>query len=270
MSRFGDALLTFEPRPDALLRRISSHIDDAMLVEIARADYGLDADAHLAALRTIRDEGVVPAPLGWEPKEVLELVRWSQPGESPGDQPPEAVRREHWMRAFCCAVLLRASGEDANRFLCEGQSQTVIQLVWSLEALDAELERDAIGLLVWLIGRLAPLSRPADNGEFADEDSAFFGVALIWLGLQTSPPMSDAALIAMIEWVCERERRHNERHFGAYGRPPGPWLLGTTYYNNCHDKWRELGAAMRALDLSKRPQQVADWIRLIGELLSGE
>jgi hypothetical protein len=68
-----------------------------MLEEISRADYGMDAQAHLAALLPIRDEVRVSAPMPWEPREVLELVRWSQPGD-PAWEPGSLGERGHIMR----------------------------------------------------------------------------------------------------------------------------------------------------------------------------
>src|SRR5437667_4516329 len=69
----------FPPRPDELLARVSALVTDEMLLEISEADYGMDADKHLAALRGIRDLVRLPSPLEWEPVEVLELERWSDP-----------------------------------------------------------------------------------------------------------------------------------------------------------------------------------------------
>ncbi|MEN9937623.1 MAG: hypothetical protein RLZZ387_4202 [Chloroflexota bacterium] len=77
--RVRDLLLALGPGCDALLCWLRPRVDDAMLLEIAGADYGMDADAHLAALRRIRDEGLFAVQIGWEPKEVLELIRWSEP-----------------------------------------------------------------------------------------------------------------------------------------------------------------------------------------------
>jgi hypothetical protein len=58
------ALVTaFPPSLDLLLDVTRRQVDDGMLTEIARADYGSDVSVHLAALRAIRDHGIVPSPL---------------------------------------------------------------------------------------------------------------------------------------------------------------------------------------------------------------
>ncbi len=68
-----------------------------VLSNIARADYGIDADKHLAALRDICETGLVPRTLGWEPHEVVALTRWSS-GENVN----------HLERALCCTLLCLA------------------------------------------------------------------------------------------------------------------------------------------------------------------
>jgi hypothetical protein len=53
-----------------------------MQQEIA-ADHGLNVDEHLVPLQRLRDEGVMPVPLGSEPRDVLDLIRWSE-SDDPG------------------------------------------------------------------------------------------------------------------------------------------------------------------------------------------
>src|SRR5262245_40470300 len=106
-------IAAFPPAADLLLDHARRQIDEAMLMEIARADYEQDVDAHLTALRAIRDLGITPAPMEWHPGEVLELIRNSEP-EVPAWKPGGTGRRGHQMRAFACAALLRAVAEPAN------------------------------------------------------------------------------------------------------------------------------------------------------------
>jgi len=56
-------LAAFPPSVNLLLDHARRRTDDAMLTEIARADYGREADEMMAELRPIRDQGVVPSPL---------------------------------------------------------------------------------------------------------------------------------------------------------------------------------------------------------------
>ncbi|MBI5832419.1 MAG: hypothetical protein HZB16_08950 [Armatimonadetes bacterium] len=60
----------------AFWQRLVSGLTHQALHGISQADYGNDAGAHLAALEVISSAGVVPVPLEWEPREVLELTLW--------------------------------------------------------------------------------------------------------------------------------------------------------------------------------------------------
>jgi hypothetical protein len=95
-------LAAFKPDQTGLFKIIARHVDDAMLREIAAADYGQDIEQHLAPLRTLRDGGMPPEPRSWYPDEVLELIRWSQP-DDPTWQPSGRGSRGHWMLAFSCS-----------------------------------------------------------------------------------------------------------------------------------------------------------------------
>src|ERR1700761_2888417 len=100
-----DVFARFSPDPNALLRLVSKHVNESMLNEIAAADYGDKVAEHLAPLRQIRDGRSLRAPMRWEPREVLELIRWSEP-DIPDWKPGSSGERGHWMRAFCCSALL--------------------------------------------------------------------------------------------------------------------------------------------------------------------
>src|SRR3569833_1307286 len=102
----------FEPDGDVLLRAISAHVTDEMLECISMADYGMDADKHLAALRLLRENLTLPENPVWVPMEVLELMRWDQP--SANIRPGKTTEFGHWMMAFSCAAILRAEHEPWN------------------------------------------------------------------------------------------------------------------------------------------------------------
>ena len=134
-------LSSLQPEQDSLLPELSRHISDDMLAEIAVADYGQDREQHLAALRLLRDTGMLTEPKHWFPCEVLELVRNLEP-----DSRPESERVEgHWIRAFVCAALLRARevpwnyGGDAA-----APSFTLIRLINSIEALPVDLPQGTV------------------------------------------------------------------------------------------------------------------------------
>ena len=144
-----------------------------MLREIAAADYGEDADEHLSQLLAIKN-GTIPTPMQWEPKEVLELIRWSEP-EDPTWSPGSTSHRGHWMRLLSCAVLLRAEAEPANEGRFTGEDSTVIQLVDSAIKLGDDATNAALQFLCWCM----------QSPGFDDGDRPYFAIAiqilLVWL-----------------------------------------------------------------------------------------
>ena len=148
-------LKSFKPNADDLLDRLLPMIDDDMLREVAEADYGSDIDLHLAPLKHFRNERRVPS-LEWHPREVLELIRWSQPDEV-GWKPGSTGRRGHLLRAFACAALLKSYERPGNIGTWNSFNETAIQLADSLQALDEKLVLDGITFFAWCIKNLAPL-----------------------------------------------------------------------------------------------------------------
>lgn len=254
-----EAFASFTEDADALLREIGKRVDDAMLREMADADRGRDVAQHFAMLRRIRDEAHVPVPLQWEPREVLELVRWSDPENSQWFPGPLRLRA-HLMRAFACTALLRAFGEPDNHDLLEGQNQSLIQLIDSLDALDCGLDRQATGFTWWLLGHL-PQNEP--------EEHPFFGIALLWFALRLSPPLPEAALLGLLDWICEKEDEISGRWRDSLGaRPKGRWLLANTHYNLRHAAWERLGTRLMQQSLPGRSAALVDYVHLVGNMLS--
>ena len=223
----------FPPSPDALLDVLRPRVDDGMLREIARADYGMDEDEHLAALLPVRDSGVVPVPMGWEPKEVLELIRWSQP-EDPEWKPGATGTRGHLMRAFACAALLRAAAEPANRGYFDGENSTLAQLLDSALVLGADVREAAARFLAWRTPRMEP-----------HEERPFFAFGLLVLAaLLREGRLPGAALAAAADWVIAEEAE--ERAAQDPGPPvsSGGWLLGLTPFDMRGTVWRALAGRL--------------------------
>lgn len=221
-------LAQFAPDPDALLAWLRPRIDDDMLAEIAAADYGMDADAHLAALRRIRDSGAVLVSLGWEPKEVLELIRWSEP-EDPTWRPGSTGERGHLMRAFCCAALIRAAAEPANADTISGENQTVIQLIASALTLEPAAQRAALQLLAWRL--LHALGDP--------EERPFFALGVLLLVVALGLDERGAILCDLCAWVLAEEAWARAR--ADLGPTSDAWLLGVTFFSGRDTAWREVG-----------------------------
>lgn len=251
-----ELLNRFEPDGDMLLRTIAAHVTDEMLECIAQADYGCDADAHLAALRELWSTGLLPQDPGWVPMEVLELIRWSEP-ENPEWKPGRMGELGHWMRAFSCAAILRAEHEPWNYTYNDGSTDsTTIQLVLSLDAVGVDLKREAARDFAWLILKSDP--------EGKNESIREYGVALLWFALQLEPAVADEDLIALAEWVVRRadELKWDPRVTEF------PGLKGMVIGCQKRSAWEMFGVKMAEMDLSGRSVELQTWVRLIAEQLA--
>lgn len=247
-------------RPDSttLLRRISEHITDDMLEEISLGDYGRDPDKHMSALRRVRDVGTFVEPMHWYPCEVLELHRNARP-ESPRYDPGPATTRYHWTCAFACAALFRAQGEPWKYGADPAQPNfTLIQLIYSLRALPLEFTQDAIQFVAWWMLNSGP--------DANDVDVVYFGVGLLWLTLQLDTPPPDRDLKGLAEWIVRREEELAKLLPRGFDR----WLLGVFPGNPPPSPWEALGEDLSAIDLSGHQTQLREWVKLIGDELSGK
>jgi hypothetical protein len=195
-------LKRFEPESEGLLRSISSHISDAMLRKIAEADYGEDVDEHLAALKGIRDPGVFREPFGWCPAEVLELIRWSEP-DDPDWQPSGEGEFGHWMRAFSCVALLRATGEPLRYGDGLATDVTVIQMLLSLQSLSTELDGADVRFLAWLVIE-------SERGRDHEQTCAYV-VALLWRALHYPSKFPNELVLLLAEWTVEKFSEQGDR-----------------------------------------------------------
>ena len=239
----------FEPDPRKLLSAVASHIDNSMLLEIAKADYGDQIEEHLAALRPVRDQNLAPSE-AWVPSEVLELVRWSEP-DQPDWHPGGRGERGHWMRAFCCVALLRMEGERLIRF---GIEDTTAILVESVEILNAGLWDELGALLTWLVDQTA-------NSDYDSQDPVL-GVALLQCVLRIES-VTDASIIALCEWTWAREKEQST--LLAFD---GSWFHRVVTYSVRQRTWRSLESKMMTLDLQARSKDVRDWVGKIGAALA--
>jgi hypothetical protein len=237
---------------DVLLDLVRQRLDDAMLREIAEADYGADVDAHLEALRRICDQGEIPAPMNWQPREVLELTRWSEP-DQPDAKGNCTGTRGHTIRAFACAVLLRAAAEPANDNFFDGENQTLAQLVASALVLGEDVQEATLRFLVWRVAKLQP-----------GEERPFFAFAILLLAtLLDGQRMTESRLARLAEWVASEEARERE-HLAAFLPPNGEqWLLGLTFFSQQHDVWRRLARRLVAEASKLQSSEVRDQLTVL-------
>lgn len=246
----------------ALMDTLSAAINYDMLAEIADADYGMNRDTHLEELTKIRNREPPSGRMEWEPKEVLSLFRWSEFGDNRTGQKKRGEADFHTMRAFCCTALLEAFPRPENYEYFDGENQTLIQLLDSLDrlkGLGTDHEGDAIPFLSWLLITMPP----------EDEERAFFYLGLVWLLLRQDNVLDNKPLILKLtsHLVAEEQRVRASWGHGV-GDTPETWLLGTTFHGIRHDKWRRIGEHLSQWSPPNYDPELANAISDIGKKLS--
>jgi hypothetical protein len=229
-----EILQKLNPAPDALLNALSEEVDDGMLMEIAAADYGMETEEHLAQLYRIRDSHEIPAPMGWNPREVLNLTRWHEPDKT-YPEVGEQNRRGHLIRAFACTVLLVANTDPSNVGYFDGENQTLAQLLASLPVIGSPFQVNVLRFIAW---------RAQDFSDI-HEDGLFYLLALLILILRTKAPVTTPELQEIIDYLYVFEKQIRQEQ-STYSTPPETWLLGLTYFAHCHDFWIQIGKEIGA------------------------
>jgi hypothetical protein len=230
----------------ALLSLLRPHLDDDMLQQIADADWGMNADLNLARLRQIRDDGAVFAPMDWEPREVLSLVRWSEPAD------PNAGPRDDFIRAFVCAALLRTDAEPENQPHCDSENETLAQLVAASISLSGEFVEGATRFLAWKIAHVA-----------IDEERPCFAFALLLLVVLRRARYAEEEVGRLAEAVVAEAGRVQERMREHRTAQPG-WILCLTHHNQKHHLWQRHGRRLLAEAEKFRSPTVRAWLTEIG------
>jgi hypothetical protein len=245
----AELLNRFGLESDEMLRTISAHVDDRMLRTIASADYGEEIDEHYRHLVAIRDSRTFPIRKSWIPCEVLELIRWSRP-DLPDWKPGESGEIGHWLRAFCCAALLRAQCEpwnwqlgcsgNGNFFEWTGMDSTVVHLVLSLCELPVNLAADAAGFLGWTLA----------HADFALADDLYlsFGIAMLYLVLLNRDKFSDGDALLLAQEIAS----------GSSSEGP----CKAVRESQTPESWRVLSKRFETLDYADRSIELKDWAEL--------
>lgn len=148
----------FPPSVTALLDCARAPIDDEMLMQVARADYGNMAEELFAALKPIRDSAEIPKPLAFWLREVLSLTRWSDPDspQPPPFEPGPTGLKGHQIRLFVCAVLLKASSQ--NKDPDDSDDSSLAQGLRSARRLGEEVNFAFAQFLTWRLESGSALS----------------------------------------------------------------------------------------------------------------
>jgi len=217
---------------DHLAALLFSRIPRSGLAQIAGADYGDRADQHLAALLAYQAGAPLPSPIPWCPHEVLSLWRWHDEADP-------------LSRALATAVLLAEAVQSGE---LAGHQPTLAVCIDSC----MQLEEPCLGALMEL---LIELVRAEDSAE----SMHLFGLlGVLIVGAAIDP--DDPRLPALADWLEGAEPVPCPER---YLTPEHGWLLGTTFFDQQHQRWR--GLARSALEPAGAPEVQ----RVRGRLLSG-
>jgi hypothetical protein len=209
----------FEPSDQQLLDLIFKHVDDSMLIDIAKADYGNDVEIHLEALHQIKAKNI-PVPLPWHPAEVLCLARWTEPDCQivQADailQPKCLTERDHWIRLFACTVLIWASLEpekyDEDKdywYYIEGETSTIIQLFESAINLGNSVTIAALKFLSWRMK--CQMERAAIDEDFGECPCYALAILLLYVSLLGSAPTSNQCDPEIVSFLITAAHCNNE------------------------------------------------------------
>jgi hypothetical protein len=199
------ALITgFPPSPDRLLDVARKPIDDMMLNEIAKADFGDPDGLVLAQLRAIRDTGIIPARIDQVQTQLSMTTHCYE--ERPDILRLRAGRCGHQIALFSYAVLLRAAAVPH----CEGElgsrSQDALgQCLEHAMALGNEAIAAAARFLTW---RSSSVIQMGPSGPFGwDEWPLLSALGLLILAAhQRSGWITESVLGNTAEWVLAEEQ----------------------------------------------------------------
>jgi hypothetical protein len=254
----SEILQKLNPAPDALLDALAEIVDDSMLEEIASADYGMEVEAHLAQLYRIRDDHKALFPIGWNPREVLQLTRWSEPDRFYPVQ-SEKHRREHILRAFACAALLWTTLEPSNQDYEEGQNQTLVQLLTSLMVLGDPFQVPALRFIAWC----------AQNVTDYYEEGPFYIITLLVLILRTHADLTTNELQEIIDYLYSIEQQIGDARKvnSAYS---DRWLLRLTSFDQRHKVWKQIGDEIGTLAINYKDSNIELFLGDIASRLTNE
>ena len=244
-------LAAFPPSADHLLDRVRCQTDDAMLWEIAAADYGNMADECMSELRSIRDNGFLPAGFS-RSGEVLTLMQYFDPNSPGGDllHPGRDGQRGHQTRLFASAVLIRGEAEWPDNGFDLVRDSSLAQCLISAKALGEEMGEVVASFLTWRISRRESVS-----------DSLLRALGLLVLAIRLrSGRFEEPALGTIVDWVFALDSLERQEN-APYEDPwRNPWrdLCGF---------WRPLAAELRAEAEAIRDDDVRTNIQLCALLL---
>ncbi|WP_435007618.1 hypothetical protein P12x_004884 [Tundrisphaera lichenicola] len=236
-----ELISAFPPSEDLLLECVRRRTDDAMLRDIAEADYGQMADEMMTELRPIRDRGVIPAPPSWMLSEVLTLTHYCNP-ESPNPPPFEpgpTGHRGHQTRLFACAVLLRIEADLPYEYHRSTDS-ALAQCLASAKVLGEQMGEATASYFTWRLSR-----------ESSGPESLLFALGLLILATRLrSGRFSEPTLGEMAGWVLALESLEQGQFAPETLEPrPLPFSIQAGFWRPLAEEFRNEIECLREIDI---------------------
>jgi len=230
-----------------------------MIEEIAKNDYGQETIEHFAGVeRQLKADDPPLGLLAWNPREVLELERWSEP-ETPYRNEPPSGQHGHIKRLLACTILLRnAAYIDGSKhlseeeFFLETSATTLIQLTRSAIVIGGEAPYLVTRFLLWVYGRQAhPAFRPFAAFSFL--------LLTAHIGLDRLPSLDLSDVCA---WVVAVEAQCREM-LGSRVKSEC-WLIGLNRQEDCkrhRNRWADSAKAILQWPNKRYPSETQTVLR---------
>ena len=238
----AELIAAFPPSEKLLLDLVRRVVDDEMLMDIARADYGCLAEEMFRELRLIRDTGVVPVPVQGQLSEVLALTRWCDPDhpQRPPFNPGPTGVRGHQTRLFACAVLMCDPCSD------NCPSATLAKCLGSARVLGTEMNEALASCLVDMA-----------QGFAGDLSRVLLALGLLIVVARLHSSHHSETLIGRIaDWVMEVEA---QRPTALWWNPTNPEPIE---FSVGAGMWVPFAAELNELATVTQAKDVRDKIRL--------
>jgi|GEM_PF-6654876 len=232
-------LSSIEPSRDNLLVALRSELNDDVILEMAKSDVPIreEVAANRESLVAIRDSGIVPGKLDWNPAEVCNLLRWEH------DAPEHETSL---MSLFGCWILLCAYAQPESLesgSVEDGDEHTIAGLCENATRLGMDFVEPSAEFLYWAY--LSFESVP----EHRHEARPFYLFGLLCMASLRDGLLTFDELMVIEERLYEEENRvrtymASDEFCNVYtDQPQFPiWLLGLSApdLNNFYDRCRKL------------------------------
>ena len=245
-----------------LVLRLGERLSLEDVHEIASSDYGQDLEGHKEAVNAIRATGIVPAPLDWVPREVLQLSSYWEPDHERG-KPEKAqaflLARGHRIRAFCCAALAIFHAQNPE-LAWTTPVRALLSLARSLDALPDQPVREAAAAMACLIARHEAQAEPGLD--------AYIGMALLRFVLG-DPGRTDADILALLDWIMRSGDARTVWERESFGcTSSAPWPVGGEGYP-LDEEWAGYLGELADRAAALRGGPVVEGIRLVASAMGG-